>query len=174
LYGVIFVVSTTISIRNYPIHMDWMEELTLDIEVYITAMAEAWRQCTGSMQITSSPSQHLLSPVIKAQLAFDVSGSYCVGFGLRLLFYGYQWIKVVLNRQREVFCKNNSQFPKPGRGYPRDQKATVSFQGKCRDSRSPTHLYTNVQQEIIHQLTTRKWHGYWQPWIYVRLLKKKN
>ena len=112
------------SLRNYPLHVDQMEELALDMMMYAEIMAETLAHLYWRAHVDANDMEFVLAPPNSPQhvtMDSDVLGNHSMWIldfdCCKHMPFDEQGVKQAM----EAFYRNDPFFPRPGRADIRDQ-----------------------------------------------------
>ncbi len=117
------------SLRNFPLHLDQMEELKLDTLAYARAMAEALAILHWVAKIDANDVEFVLAPPREGAPSFSSSslGEHCIWI---LDFDCCRSITIDeagVDQAAAAFWKNDPYFPRPARSSPEDRELWAAF-----------------------------------------------
>ncbi|KAI0485355.1 zinc finger protein-domain-containing protein [Xylariaceae sp. FL0804] len=122
------------SLRNYPLHMDQMEEIQLDVLEYAQRMAHALAFMHWSAQIDAKDIEFVLAPPGDAAPSRKISSPVLGDHNIWIL--DFDCCRPIsmdfdgLEQARHAFWKNDPFYPRPGREDERDSKLWSSFRAE--------------------------------------------
>lgn len=117
-------------LRNYPLHMDQIEELSLDGALYARIMAETLAELYWRAHIDASDIEFVLAPTTSKGIQSQALGDHQVGI------LDFDCCKIMPMDEKGVaqavraFFMNDPCFPRPGRTDGRDQLLWTEFKNR--------------------------------------------